>query len=218
MGDTQGIGVYLSRCFLLQCLLVGMVTHASNSLANDDSSELGRQIVERECEACHGKDGVSDTTTTPSIGGFSETAILDLLATYQDNARPANAVVLEDGSERTMNDVVQQVSQSEREQSAKYYASLTWKPHEQSFDRKLAVKGKRIHRAKCGKCHIKEGSVPEADHALLLGQWRDYLVQQFSDFDSRERRMASKMQQKYDSLSAGDKVALIELYASGGQL
>lgn len=187
------------------------------ALGQDSAATQGKQLVESECGACHGPDGRSEVKTIPSIGGFSETAILDLLETYKKDGRPATVVRLEDGSESNMKEVVKSVSDADLELAAKYYASVEWQPIEQPFNKDLARRGSRVHKVKCGKCHIREGSIPESDHALLSGQWRDYLEQQFSDFDSRARRMASKMQQKYDTLSKEDKAALLELYASAGK-
>ena len=202
------------RAFLC-CVLV---CFGSPVLSSTEKIDQGRLIVERECQNCHGEQGISDDSTIPSIGGFSTTAIVDLLESYRQEFRPAQKVELEDGTERDMFDVVNEISEEDLNLAALYYDSLTWQPIEQTFDRKLAVQGKRIHSAKCGKCHLKLGTIAAADHAILSGQWREYLVRQFEDFDSRKRRMASKMQQKFDTLSDEDKLALIELYVSGGRI
>ena len=180
-------------------------------------ADPGEILVERECQSCHGRDGRSEQPEIPSIGGFSEVAILDLLETYEIDGRPARVVELDDGTESDMKTIVDGLSAEDKQLAAAYYAGMTWTPHEQKFDQELAKRGSRVHAVKCGKCHLKEGRVPESDHALLSGQWRAYLEQQFKDFDSRKRRMASKMQQKYDTLSDADKVALLELYASAGR-
>ena len=52
----------------------------------------------------------------------------------------------------------------------------------------------------------------------MSGQWRQYLEMEFDDFDSGERKMSRKMKEKYDTLSAEDKKAILELYVSGGNL
>ena len=183
----------------------------------DSAITQGKELAKKECQACHGSEGRSEVETIPSIGGFSETAILDLLETYKRDLRPASAVQLEDGTESDMKEVVKRLSDEDLVLAAKYYASLEWQPNEQEFDKDLALRGSRVHGVKCGKCHLKGGSIPESDHALLSGQWRGYLEKQFADFDSRARRMSSKMQQKYDTLSEKDKAALLELYASAGR-
>ena len=180
-------------------------------------ADTGEEIAERECRECHGPLGRSEQPDIPSIGGFSEFAIMDLLDSYALGFRQARPVVLEDGSEKDMLEVVESMSEDAIEVVAVYYAAQTWQPHEQPFDAEQARRGARIHARKCAKCHLKEGSVPEADHALLAGQWRDYLAAEFRDFDSGARRMADKMKQKYDTLSSADKAALLELYVSAGK-
>ena len=181
------------------------------------AAETGEQIAERECAACHGHRGRSETTDIPSIGGFSEFAIMDLLDSYRLGFRQARAVALEDGSETDMVQIVEALSEQAIEAVAIYYSEQEWVPHEQSFDADLARRAARIHSVKCGKCHPRGGSVPEADHAILAGQWREYLAGEFRDFDSGARRMADKMKKRYDTLSAADKDALLELYVSAGR-
>ena len=141
---------------------------------------------------------------------------MDLLDSYRLGFRQARVVELDDGSETDMARIVESLSEEAIEAVAIYYAEQELIPHEQPFDGDLARRGARIHSVKCGKCHPRGGSVPEADHALLAGQWREYLVGEFRDFDSGARRMADRMKQRYDSLSADDKRALLELYVSAG--
>ena len=71
---------------------------------------------------------------------------------------------------------------------------------------------------KCDKCHSEYGGAAEDDLAIMSGQWRQYLEMEFDDFDSGERKMSRKMKEKYDTLSAEDKKAILELYVSGGNL
>lgn len=179
-------------------------------------AESGEEIAARECRECHGPLGRSEQRDIPSIGGFSEFAIMDLLDSYLLGFRQARPVALEDGSEKDMLEVAESLSEEAIETVAVYYAAQPWEPHEQAFDAEQARRGARIHARKCAKCHLNEGSVAEADHALLAGQWRDYLAAEFRDFDSGARRMADKMKEKYDTLSAADKAALLELYVSAG--
>ena len=180
-------------------------------------TESGEQIAERDCAECHGTRGRSEQPDMPSIGGFSEFAIMDLLESYRLGFRQARAVTLEDGSETDMARIVESLSEDAIEVVSLYYAEQDWIPHDQPFDGELARRGARIHSVKCGKCHPRGGSVPEADHALLAGQWREYLAGEFRDFDSGARRMADKMKQRYDTLSVSDKAALLEFYVSAGR-
>ena len=179
-------------------------------------AETGEELAERLCRDCHGERGRSDTVDIPSIGGFSEYAIMDLIETYRLGFREARTVILDDGTENDMEQVVESLSEEEVETVAVYYAAQEWQPHQQTFDADLARRGAQVHSRKCAKCHLKGGSVAEADLAILSGQWRDYLAGEFADFDNGTRRMAVKMKKQYDTLSDADKDALLELYVSAG--
>ena len=185
-------------------------------LTTTTAADSGEEIANRLCRDCHGKFGRSESPEIPSIGGFSEFAIMDLLDSYRHGFRQARSITLDDGSENDMKQIVDGLSEAEIESVAAYYSEQAWRPHPQPFDAELARLGAAIHSRKCGKCHPKGGSVPDADHALLAGQWRDYLVRELRNFASGERRMADKMKQKFDTLSESDKAALLELYVSAG--
>ena len=195
-------------------LLIGLLSYCMpTSIANGNEVE---EIAENECGVCHGSKGLSEKPSIPSIGGFSDSAILDLLTTYENDLRKARRVQMDDGNETDMIEVIDTFSQAELEEIALYYARQTWVPIEQEYDRKVAAEGARLHKAKCNKCHIRGGSVPESDHALMAGQWREYLEGEFRNFDDGSRRMSSKMQQKYETLNAEGKQAIIEFYVSAG--
>ena len=188
-------------------VLLGLPTGA----AEIDGAELAEQ-----CDECHGEAGRSPEPSEPSIGGFSNFAIEDLLQTYRDGLRQAQRHARADGTETDMAEISRSLSVAETEAVAEHYGAQTWRPHKQPFDAALARRGARIHGVKCAKCHLRGGSVAEADHALLAGQWREYLEAEFANFDSGARRMADKMKKKYDTLSAADKRALLEFYVSAG--
>lgn len=173
-------------------------------------------VIAEQCDQCHGPSGHSEDSQVPSIGGFSEFAIIDLLESYRVGFRLARRVALPDGTETDMVEISRALSDEEIEAVALHYSLETWRPHKQPFDAPLARRGAEIHNAKCGKCHSEGGSVAEDDLAILAGQWREYLKMEFEDFDAGSRRMVDKMKAKYETLSDADKVALLEFYVSAG--
>ena len=175
----------------------------------------GPAIAER-CNQCHGPSGHSEDPQVPSIGGFSEYAIIDLLESFRIGFRKGRPVTLPDGTETDMVEISRALSDEEIEAVAVHYSLATWRPHKQTFDADLAGRGAEIHRDKCDKCHSKGGSVADDDLAILAGQWREYLIMEFEDFDRGARRMVDKMKAKFETLSDADKAALIEFYVSGG--
>ena len=143
-------------------------------------------------------------------------ATMDLLDTYRMGLREARTVTLSDGSETNMEEVASSLSEEDELEVVIYYANQQWRAHDQPFDADLARDGALIHEEKCDRCHYDGGSDPESDLPLSAGQWREYLVAEFDNFDSGRRAMPDKMKQKYDTLSAADKQAIIEMYVSAG--
>lgn len=213
LSDVMYIPQQFHAPFVLFLMVGLMNVYVQSTLAND--VEIA-EIAERECGICHGEEGISETPSIPSIGGFSDSAILDLLTTYEHNFRKARTIQLDDGTETDMVEVIGAFTQPELDAIAMYYSEQTWTPIEQDYDPELAAEGARLHKVKCNKCHINGGSVQESDHALMAGQWREYLEGEFKNFDDGSRRMSSKMQQKYETLNAEGKQAIVEFYVSAG--
>ncbi len=189
------------------CYLLGNFAYAA------DGAEIGKK-----CDGCHGVNGHSEDPEVPSIGGFSEFGIVDLLESYRNGNRQARRYKTADGGETDMTQVARGLSEDDAFAVGEHYANQTWKPHEQEFDLEIARRGAQVHDIKCDKCHSEYGGAAEDDLAIMSGQWRQYLEMEFEDFDSGERKMSRKMKEKYDTLSAEDKKAILELYVSGGNL
>ena len=204
---------------LLDCRYGGLRTMLIVALALPAWSPVlgvdGPAIAE-QCDQCHGPSGRSEDSEVPSIGGFSEYAIIDLLETFRIGLRQGRPIALPDGTETDMVEISRALSDEEIEAVAVHYSLATWHPHQQTFDAALAKRGAEIHREKCDKCHSEGGSVADDDLAVLAGQWREYLKMEFEDFDRGARRMVDKMKAKFETLSDEDKAALLEFYVSGG--
>ena len=141
---------------------------------------------------------------------------MDLLDTYRMGLRQARTVTLPDGSETNMEEVANALSEADEFAVVIYYANRKWRPHDQPFDPELARRGAGIHAERCENCHYEGGRDPSSDLPVSAGQWREYLVAEFDNFDSGRRAMSDKMREKYDTLSPADKRAIIELYVSAG--
>lgn len=194
-------------------MLVAVGVSAEN--AHEEGASVAALI--QECDGCHGEGGRSAEPEVPSIGGFSDYAIIDLLESYRTGFREGVPASRPDGTETSMNEVAKALTEAEVEAVAAHYAAQQpWRPHDQEFDAALARRGERVHARKCGKCHLQGGRLAESDLAITAGQWRPYLAAQFQAFDAGRRRMAPKMRKRYESLSAHDKAAILELYVSAG--
>jgi len=170
------------------------------------------------CEDCHGKDGASEESKIPTIGGFSAIYIADSLAAYRDKARPCEDIKYPAGEHKgdttNMCDVAEKLSDAETTQLAEHYAGKPFVRAKQAFDAELAKHGKGIHALHCKKCHEDGGSSPDDDAGILAGQWMPYLEEQFEEYAAGKRPMPEKMQPKMDKLSEDDIKALVHYYGS----
>ena len=201
-----------ARCGLAVLLLISVAGGAESAQREGG----GVESLVQKCDGCHGEGGRSADPQVPSIGGFSDYAIMDLLESYRTGFREGVPARRPDGTETNMNEIANALTETEVEAVAAHYAEQLWRPHEQAFDAALAKRGERVHARKCDKCHLQGGRLAESDLAITAGQWRPYLATQFQAFDEGRRRMAPKMRKRYESLSERDKAAIVELYVSAG--
>jgi sulfide dehydrogenase cytochrome subunit len=175
--------------------------------------------VARECDQCHGTDGVSSESDVPTIAGMSAFVLEDYLLTYRDEARPCHETKYRDGDTdrpaTSMCEIADRLAKDEVTAISEFYAAKPFVAATQEFDAGKASAGASIHRRDCEKCHTDNASNPEDDAGIMAGQWMPYLQQVFEDYSSGEREMVEdKMREKFDKLSAEQIDELIHFYGS----
>ncbi|MDJ0939522.1 MAG: hypothetical protein QNJ00_07135 [Woeseiaceae bacterium] len=180
------------------------------------ASELETLI--RECNDCHGNDGVSQWDDMPTIAGIDAFVHSEALYIYRDEARPCAMSTFRQGDtsrpEVTMCEVSAELSDDQIEELAEHYAALPFVPAKQEFDADKAAAGKVIHDRDCERCHSDGGSNAEDEASILAGQWMGYMRTTFNEYRAEEREQPGKMKQVMDALSADDEEALLHYYAS----
>jgi sulfide dehydrogenase cytochrome subunit len=172
------------------------------------------QTLVKKCAGCHGENGVSKNSDVPVIAGFSYYGFIDTLNVFREGERIAMEFQAEGTPETTMNQIATALSDEEVEALAEFYSSRPFEPQQQEFDPILAARGKEVHEEHCALCHSAGGSDPQDDAAILAGQWTPYLLRQFENIESGKRRVPRGMKRRFDRLSAEDKEALLNYYAS----
>ncbi|WP_428774063.1 c-type cytochrome [Vibrio sp.] len=173
-------------------------------------------IKEKECEACHGTNGVSTNTDIPTIAGIPAYNLSDQMMRYLDG-RPAKTVNHVQGDTSKSGDmatVVESLSEEQIEELAAYYSEMDFVRADQPFDEALAKKGKAIHDKSCDSCHAEGGSDPFDEASILAGQHKGYLLTSLMQFNKGERSADKKMDKAIKELSEDDLKALAEYYAS----
>jgi sulfide dehydrogenase cytochrome subunit len=195
-----------SGCWLLGLLLAWPASAA----------DVGTLV--KQCEDCHGKNGVSQWDDVPTIAGISAPVHGDFLFAYQDKSRPCRSSKYRQGDtarpETDMCAVASKLSEADVEALTRHFAALPFVPAKQPFDAAKAAAGKKLHVRDCAKCHTEGGGNPEDDASILAGQHLAYLQQALADFRSGERDPGKKMGEKLKPLSDAEVEALAHYFAS----
>lgn len=178
------------------------------------AANAGVDKLADKCNDCHGKDGVSTESKVPTIAGFSPDALQDILTQFKEGDRKGVKFKAENGKETDMNAIAEKLSDADITALSKYYSAKKFKPAKQKFDAAMAKKGAKVHDKLCEKCHSDGGSNADDDAAILAGQWRAYLEEQFKLIAAKERNVPKKMKKKFKKLKGDQAEELIEFYAS----
>ena len=172
----------------------------------------------KDCNDCHGDDGVSQWDDMPTIAGIDAFVHSEALYVYRDRARPCATTEYRQGdtsrAPTNMCDAVQELSDEQIEAIAEHYAALPFVPAEQPFDAALAGQGQAIHDKACARCHSDGGSNPEDEASILAGQWMGYMRTTFAEYASGEREQPIAMKRTMDPLTEEEVEALLHYYAS----
>lgn len=171
----------------------------------------------RECENCHGRDGISTQPEVPIIAGFSHEGFMNTMDVFRENERIALSFQLPGEPETEMNDIARRLSDDDVEALAAYFSQRPFIVAIQSFDAERASRGEIIHKDKCEKCHTNNGAEPVEDAAILAGQWMPYLKRQFDNILTGKRRVPRSMYRRIKKLSGADIDALLHFYAQQGR-
>lgn len=168
---------------------VGALASAAPVLAADPSTTL----LSSMCSGCHGTDGSSRGPATPSIAGMNAEYFVESMKAFRDGKRAATV----------MTRITKGYTDQEIEAMAQYFAAQKLVRFPQSFDPKLAERGKRLHENYCEKCH-EDGGRKSDEAGVLAGQMAPYLRFSLDDFLQGRREIDKKMKAKLDDLLAAE--------------
>ncbi|WP_371372464.1 c-type cytochrome [Thalassotalea aquiviva] len=193
---------------LLTVVLFGVTGHLQASMEDIIAS----------CNDCHGPDGVSQHSDVPTIAGYSEATIYDMMFAFVDQTRKEISSKYRHGDtsrpEKSMVAIAKELTEEQIEALAVHYSQLEFVPAKQEFDAALVSAGEKLHEKQCQKCHEDGGSSPDDDAGILAGQWSDYLRQVFTHYRNDERASEEEMIKKVKELSDQQIDSLIAYYAS----
>jgi cytochrome c553 len=143
-------------------------------------------IVLQRCARCHGVDGKGpDAGAFPKINGQRLDYLMRTLQRYAAGMRHSGM----------MEPIAAGLRTPQREEAARYYASLPPPSAVAGQDPARTAAGERLvrqgnprrHVPACGDCHLPGGARINDAYPGLAGQYPDYLVQQLQLLQSRVR-------------------------------
>lgn len=157
----------------------------------------GGQAAATPCAGCHGDDGVSGTSATPSLAGQDAAYLVAALAAYKQGAR----------RDETMKGMVAPLDNATIKNLAAYYAAQEPRP---PTVRKPLVAQEWAQR--CDRCHGVNGNSTDPRFPALAGQRSDYIEQAVHDYQKGVRKSA-EMSAMSQVLSEDDVKNLASYYS-----
>ena len=140
-------------------------------------AEAGRQKAEEACAPCHGKAGISEQETVPSIGGQWNDYVVLALYQFRIGHRPSEV----------MAPIAQPLTDKDLGNLAVYYSSLKpWTSIRQSSAAALAVGPALTQQRNCVQCHAP-GLTGQQSVPRIAGQRIEYLTTQLRGFRAGTR-------------------------------
>jgi sulfide dehydrogenase cytochrome subunit len=180
-----------------------------------DATDIARTA--EQCAQCHGERGYSVQPDVPVIAGFSPEGFVETMDAFRNGDRVAIEYEVPGSPANMMNEIARELSDTQVEALAVYFAEIPFAARQQTADPALARRGAEVHAKNCERCHSDGGAHPEDDAAILAGQWMPYLRRQFDNIDTGKRNVPRSMLKRYQRLSADDKEALLHFYARAGK-
>jgi cytochrome c553 len=154
---------------------LGFLAIVAPALAYD--AEAGRQKAEAACMPCHGKNGVSEQETVPSIGGQWNDYIVLALFQLRNGHRPSEI----------MGPLAKLLTDDDLGNLAAYYSSLKpWGPIRQSSAATAAAGPGLTQQRNCVQCHAP-GLAGQESVPRLAGQRIEFLTAQLRGFREATR-------------------------------
>ena len=155
------------------------------------SRDLAAQTDERfvalfaSCAACHGVDGAGAMPGAPALGGQNEQYLLDVLRNLRG----------EQGHSAIMRGATSDLTDSDLQQLARYFASLPYVRIPQTIDPERSAQGAKVYERVCTVCHFSAGrSAIYENVPLLAGQSIIYMLSEVDHIMGNRRHVeATKM-------------------------
>jgi cytochrome c553 len=168
-------------------------------------AEAGRQKAEAECAPCHGKDGISEQPTVPSLAGQKNDYVVLALYQFRLGHRPSEV----------MGPIAKPLTDNDLGNLAKYYSALKpWSAVRMASAEATAGGPALTAKNHCIQCHgpnlAGQDSIPR-----IADQQLDYLTTQMKAFHAGNRGDIDGNMTSIASALSDVDIAILADYVSG---
>ena len=172
-----------------------------------DSARSGK-MLSYTCAGCHGTNGVSNGSATPTIAGMDRFYLEKAMMTFADNTRASTV----------MGRIARGYTHAEIRAISAFFADQSWSAATAKTDPDKVAAGAKLHQSFCIGCHGDRGTANRADVPRLAGQWPDYLFARLQSIRAGTTGLPNAatmaMQTMIGNFSDAQLQALAHYYAS----
>ncbi|MEJ2533175.1 MAG: c-type cytochrome [Halioglobus sp.] len=189
----------MARAYLFAAVLAAVFWQPVTAVADDEF---------KLCARCHGADGNSSKSNSPSIAGLDAQYMERAMKEYRDGERPC-------GLSSMKCKMAAKWTDEEIAAAAVHFSAMKQVAPQQEFDAGLAAAGKKLHEEHCAGCHGEKAAEGKPHGSHLNGQWREYLEYALGQYQAGVWPQPDDMKAALAKLSEEDRNALLNYYASG---
>jgi cytochrome subunit of sulfide dehydrogenase len=197
--STRNVGKACSGTWLVTVVLLFGST--ANGVQGAESAE-----ITRNCNECHGTDGLGFKPGIPHINGQQEQLLTDMITSFQQGKRPTKVKMHRD------------IPAAEVAPLAKHYAGQKAQRPKSATKPELVAAGESLYLKRCADCHVDNGRDSDKEAPLLAAQDLSYLIAQTLAFKSGERKFPYLMDGAYKDLNDEDLTAIAHFFAAQDQV
>ncbi len=197
--SSRNVGKTCSGTWLVTAAL--LFGSATSSVQGAENTE-----ITRNCNECHGTDGLGFKPGVPHINGQQEHLLTDMIKAFQQGKRSTK---VKDHRDIPAADVVP---------LAKHYAGQKAQRPKSATKPELVAAGESLYLKRCADCHVDNGRDSDKEAPLMAAQDLSYLIAQTLAFKSGERKFPFLMDGAYKDLTEEDLTATAHFFAAQDQL
>ncbi len=192
-------GARIDNNRFLTCLLTAAILFGS---AAANAQESASADLTRNCNECHGTDGIGTEPDIPHLNGQPEALLTTMMDAFRQGKRPPKVRIH------------REIPAADVAPLAKYYAQQKLVRPKAATNPDLVARGETLYQNRCADCHLDNGRESDKEAPLTAAQSLTYLVAQTLAYKKGERKFPYLMDDSYRGLSDEELTSIAHFFAA----